>query len=177
MNPFDVWEVPKFETYAIIKGGSNNLHILLPISVWPRKIEALELVMQWPVFWTARYIDWDLGKGYSFCFNLVFPEKSWVNESKRRDHPNPESWEYPHLFVQPEPSKQQNASCSSQAPLWLLPSRPDCYANHVQHHCESGGWGYDRGHLVGFWPIFLMVRNVFEILDQRTRSSSSIFCG
>lgn len=46
LNPFDVWEVSKFETYAIIKGGSNNLQILLPISVWPRKIEALELVIQ-----------------------------------------------------------------------------------------------------------------------------------
>ena len=30
---------------------------------------------------------------------------------------------------------------------------------------------------MGFWPIFLMVRNVFEFLDQRTRSSRSIFCG
>jgi len=31
LNPFDVWEVSKFETYAISKGGSNNLQILLPI--------------------------------------------------------------------------------------------------------------------------------------------------
>ena len=83
LNPFDVWEVSKFETYAIIKGGSNNLQILLPISVWPRQIEELGLVIQWPVVWTTIHIDWDLGKGYSFCFNLVFPEKSSSQRVKK----------------------------------------------------------------------------------------------